>query len=585
MSDFTAKLVSRTQTALARENLWTTLFGIFWMGYFITIWSKMLWIDEEGNLWTGLVNIWGDWAAHFSMQSAFAFRSLTDFSSPFLYGQTLSYPFVANFLSGLVVRLGVPWHVAPILLSAFFSLATVWALWWFFTTILRSKNVAVLASTLFLLNGGLGFVNFFSGTLAAADPLSFILNPQVSYTNIEPQMIRWINVIDSMIIPQRAFTLGFPVALMLLTLVWKTFLREGSRKKKTVHTLPIKKIVIIGFALGLLPILHTHSFLAVFVILCCWSVGDLIRVVLERDSAWRAQLLQQATGWALLATSAAAVALPLASFFILQNAGDHFISWFPGWYAAEGKIGWLAFWMLNWGVVPFFAVLSLCKQLSNKKEVAEKWSLLSQYLPFLLLFLLLNLFLFQPFIWDNTKLLVWASVGFSALAASGLQILWRSRSYVPLQKIVALVLSVSMVFSGALDVFRLQRVELHSYQMYSAEDLALAEWVRAETPAESTWLTSDQHNHWLINLTGRQPLMAFRGWLWTHGYNYSQVERDVMQMLGNPSANAALFAQYDIDYITIGPSEIHDWAADPQVFDALFPVVLETENYSIYQVK
>jgi uncharacterized membrane protein len=76
--------------------------------------------------------------------------------------------------------------------------------------------------------------------------------------------------------------------------------------------------------------------------------------------------------------------------------------------------------------------------------------------------------------------------------------------------------------------------------------------------------------------------MAYKGWLWTHGYNFNQVNTDVIAMFTNPVKSLAIFRAYNISYIVIGPSEIKDYQANLTEFDKKFSLVIETKNYKIY---
>jgi hypothetical protein len=547
------------------------IFFLFWGSYFLYLWSKILWLDAAGNLIVGGVNVWGDWAAHFAIQSQFAYYSLFATKSPFVIGQVLSYPFVSDWLAGVLTVLGVNFFLAPVLLSAVWSLVLLGALWWFFATTLRSQTTAVLASLLFLLNGGLGFIYFIQDLTTATDPLGFLLGPLPEYTAIESQAIHWISVINSMIIPQRAFVMGFPIALFVLASIWRQFFIY----KKTNKIF----LMLMGLILGILPLIHTHSFLAVGVILACWTIGDLTQLALTHSKKIKERLVS----WVIVAGCTALLAVPLCSYFFLQNTNSHFFTWMPGWYITQDNVSFVVFWLKNWGVLPLIAALGLWSTVSAAKKKPAKIVVLFQYLPYLVLFTLLNLWLFQPFIWDNTKILVWVSVGFSALAAVGLQSLWNNPVHQYFNRALVLVLFCFSTFSGVLDAYRVIQIHDHTYQMYSADELQLAEWARVNTPRTSVWLTSDQHNHWLINLTGRQTLLAFRGWLWTHGYDYTAIEKDLTALFQNPEKNEALFAKYNISYIVIGPSEKNQWGAQEEMFAKLFAKVQSKPGYSIFK--
>jgi hypothetical protein len=236
--------------------------------------------------------------------------------------------------------------------------------------------------------------------------------------------------------------------------------------------------------------------------------------------------------------------------------------------------------------VPLLAVVGLVKISFDKK-----WRYTLPWLiPSAILFLIANIWILQPWAWDNTKYFVWSSVGFSGVVG-WLFVQWwdriktlRHRWLRPLPATLVGLLLWLCIWSGVLDAYRIQRVELHHYQMYSAEDLELTEWVKHNTDPNSVWLTGNNHNHWLFNLTGRQTLMAYPGWLWTHGYQYRELETEVAQAYRGGDASQEIIKKYSVTYAVIGPSERHELRAHEQSFLQQYPVVFKTANTKIFDV-
>jgi hypothetical protein len=118
--------------------------------------------------------------------------------------------------------------------------------------------------------------------------------------------------------------------------------------------------------------------------------------------------------------------------------------------------------------------------------------------------------------------------------------------------------------------------------MYTKEELDLADWVKSNTPPGSTWVTAAYHNHWLFTLTGRQPVMSYEGWLWTHGYDYIRYKNAAHAMLSEPEKSLPLFDSYNVDYAVVGPIERRDDGAKESEFARVFTPVLQTATYTIY---
>ncbi len=145
----------------------------FWLVYFTYFWSYALTYDSAGNLVAGEVNIWGDWAAHLTMTTALAARGPWLTTSPLVIGQPFSYPFLTNLISAQLLR-WLPLTLAMTLPSLILSLIFIWALYYFYRRLFASTGLALLASILFILNGGTGFTHFLQDLTASSQPLATI---------------------------------------------------------------------------------------------------------------------------------------------------------------------------------------------------------------------------------------------------------------------------------------------------------------------------------------------------------------------------------------------------------------------------
>jgi hypothetical protein len=564
-----------------------------WSAYFSWFWHKALTFNEYGDLVAGHVNIWGDWAVHLTMTTAIAERGL-NITSPILVHAPFTYPFFINAVSALLIRLHIDLISAMIIPSLLFSIALVLTLLWSFKQFFKSWNISMLATTFFLLSGGLGFLYAGKTLLTSNNPVYELLNPSQRYTRIDQVGIKWINVIDSMIIPQRAFSPGFSIAVIALTLIYQWWTKH---KKNTW------RVILAALLIGILPIIQTHAFLAVFIILCVWAVSAISVDVLfakAKDHKTKFDLLlktaKSAVPWIAIAAIVSIFAIPLlvqigALRFNSSSSAitTHSFSFLIGWLANEYKQPWWFFALQNWGLVPIVALFGLFIHSFQFKSKSDRAKQFLAFVSFFVLFILANIILFQPFSWDNTKIFIWAHFGFSGLAAYTIAH-WHSKTKkLPntAKKRIGIFLLCGLVLtltaSGALDAYRILRHQLDSYVFLSKDELALADWSKQNTDPHSIWLTGDQHNHWLFTMTGRQPVMAYRGWLWTHGYNYRPQESAVSKLYTQPQNNLSLIKQYDIEYVVIGPHEKNVWKANEQAWSDLFPVVHQSSTTRIFR--
>ena len=78
--------------------------------------------------------------------------------------------------------------------------------------------------------------------------------------------IRWVNVIADMLLPQRATLFGWALLFPTLTVLYKAVF-ENRRE----YFIPA------GVLAGGMPMVHTHSFLAVALISACWLLAELTK--------------------------------------------------------------------------------------------------------------------------------------------------------------------------------------------------------------------------------------------------------------------------------------------------------------------
>jgi hypothetical protein len=138
--------------------------------------------------------------------------------------------------------------------------------------------------------------------------------------------------------------------------------------------------------------------------------------------------------------------------------------------------------------------------------------------------------------------------------------------------------------SGGIEAARLIHPQAETHRLYTKQEIELADWVRANTEPNSVWLTGTHHNNWLFNLTGRQVLMAYEGWLWSHGYEYAGVKKDLESLLKDPNQEN-LLNKYDVGYAAIGPLEVEDSGADFKKFEKNFTPILETVDVKLFKRK
>jgi hypothetical protein len=289
------------------------------------------------------------------------------------------------------------------------------------------------------------------------------------------------------------------------------------------------------------------------------------------------KLLLPSRGWLGFAAAAAVTVLP--QVLLMQAGGGEAhagsgmlrsIRWQPGWLSANAQ--WPLFWLRNLGPLLPLAVWALWQW---KSEAVTRRLLGAM----LMLFVFGNLVVFQPWDWDNTKILLYAYVAICILASALLVSAWRSGSILARAGCV-LALLVSLL-SGV-------RLQLHvlagkdRFTFLTREELGLAEWARAQTPAHTRFLVGLQHNHPIPVLSGRPVIMSYEGWLWSQGHDPEPYERDVRAMYALGPGADSLLDHYGVGRVVIGPDEVRRFDPDTLAWRARFRSVYRSARYEVF---
>jgi hypothetical protein len=203
----------------------------------------------------------------------------------------------------------------------------------------------------------------------------------------------------------------------------------------------------------------------------------------------------------------------------------------------------------------------------------------------LALFTVSNLVYFQPISWDNSKLMLWSYLALAALVATWLETLWRARGAfrIPV-RVFALAALLSLTATGAIELLLLQRVDHHTLEILSPAEMQLADEVRAGTGPRDRFLTSKDHNHWVMVRAARPILMGYTGWVWNFGFEYDRTEKDMEIMFRGGAESLRLLRQYRIHYVVIGPAERRNFNPPQDFFPKRFPVAFRSGDTEVFDV-
>jgi hypothetical protein len=584
-------------------------YAIFYLVVGVVFWRafQRAMIDLPDGIYTGLLNNFGDLPFHLSVITSFAYGNNFLPEDPTYAGVRFTYPFLTDFVSAIFVRCGADLRQAMFIENFVVALAFVGLLHRWALVMLRDRLAAVLTPVLVILNGGLGWVMLWQVNQNQNSLVDLLKALPPSFTVIPETTWRWGNTVSALLIPQRGFLLGLPLAVIVFTQWWlagekheeenegkqgkrgkgqkgekgKRVTGQGKNKKATsaeAHragsasskrfprslspfspiSLSDRRMIAAGIVAGLLPLVHAHSFVVVMV------VGGCMALLQWR---WRA--------WMVFIIVASLVALPQLWWSTHNSAvsAAKFFEWQFGW--DRGKEDAIWFWFKNSGL---FIPLTIAAILWRGKQPLVSRRLLIFFLPFSLCFIVPNVLKMAPWIWDNIKVLFYWWVGSAPLVALLLARLWRQGE---MKRVAAILLFACVTLAGALDVAGIL-LKPNQYQVFDAAGVSFAESIKKGTQPRALIIHAPVHNH-PVFLTGRRSLMGYPGHIWTHGLDFVQRESDIRKVYSGSPETASLLRKYNVAYAVVSPLERNIMNVNEEFFSK-FQIVGEVSGYRLYKI-
>lgn len=501
------------------------------------------------HYWAGYVAIWGDWSTHIAYILNFANRGFVLPFNPQYLGEPFRYHFAADQISALLLNIGFTLVQATIFPSIVCHIALIYVVYAFFLSVFKRKLIAMISSVLFFFNGGFGVYFETYGSL-----LSQITGNEYTHlatlTRSDDYGYRWMNFFLAEFVPQRAFLLGAPITIYLLTHMWHIY-------ENGVRTVTKKRMFIWGIVAGLLPIIQFHSYyvvLAVSVFVFAVSLRDNRR----NFSRWVCFFLPLVgISWALISNIFGG--LPEGSIRLqLGGIGPH--EFFP--------LVW--FWFINLGIMAILIPYSYMKATPRVRLF---------YVPFIFFFLLANTVLFQNDDWNNRRFLIYWYLFSAGLVGNLLTSLIRRKQVL----ISCLIFSVA-ILSGVIDSASLLNTQRQSNKWFSSKDLDFSKQIMTMTSPDAIFLTAPADTFSTITL-GRQIVMGWDGWLQNYGKDSQQRKNDIRLIYENIGESNVYLQRYTIDYIIVGEIERRMYNINSDIFDERFSVLLKNDKTTVYDVR
>lgn len=555
-------------------------------------------VGADGGWWVGQ-STYGDLPMHMSFVTSLKNASFPPDYSLFP-GQQLSYPFLMDSLSTTLYLFGFSIQTALTVPGTLMMALCYMGVMILAREMTAGKKTVVLATLLFFLNGGLGFLYNFdlaggtdsSGTLTVVERVKDILDGyyQTPTNQPTPYNLRWSNVIADLMIPQRTLLGGWCMVLPCFYLLYSAF-APNCRKTQDFMALPFinvqgeqgviragereRMVVLLGVWGGALPLIHTHSFLALG--LC--TVGMMVYDLIHDKERWA--LL---CWYAVYGVIALVLSLPQLIGFTFQQvfqggSTTSFLQFWPNWvngYQSGSGFQfydlYLWFYVKNIGLPFIMLILALFEKNPKHRR------LFAGALPIILA---VETVRFQPNIYDNNKLMYLAWLLCCMIVADWCRQVWHRLKGMRGRGVLALMTAVVMFLSAGLTLWR---ECVSNYQAFSSGAVQAGEYIRDNTEEHTTFLTGTQHLNPVASIAGRNIVCGPDLWLYFHGLNTTERKADIARFYTDPAENLDVLEKYDVDYIYVSSYERSSYAVDTEALDALFTQIYDNWEATIWQV-
>ncbi len=496
--------------------------------------------------------LFGDAAFHSSLVTSFSQGANYPPQYPMMAGTLMRYPFLIDFYSSLLDRLGLglQWSIVLPGIALLASLLAILYLLGCRFTGRRVGGLTVVALVIF--SGGVEFIQAFIDWQTLGVPLQeFLTTQNLNYTTMY-DLNYVVTNFTVIVMAQRAALIGFAAGALIILICYLLYV-----EKPIVEIHARKVLAFAGLIAGLLPLFHTYSYICVLV-----STGLLFIIYREKRCLYF-------LGPAVL------LALPQA-IYLYSQMGSSYLRVEVGWMASSVQ-AIPGFWVVNMGVGLMLLIAGLLVAGKHRARF---------YVPYVAIFVIANIFVFQPWDYDNHKFFSFWLMPSALFMAAALVYVYNLRK---IGKPLYAILLIMTTLTGLLAVTSLVT---HPYTEFSSDQIYVAEWIEGHTPADAVFLTGDSATHPAIALAGRLSYLGYYPWMYTHGINTDDRIAEVQSIYNADNSTAMLqkLHQLNISYVCLGPDETQSstYTINNTLFEHWKPIFEYTnaygQSYKLYKV-
>lgn len=489
---------------------------------------------------------WSDFASHIPLIRSFSFGENFPPEYPLFSGPPIRYHFLFYAAVGILEKIGLRLDYAlniPSLLGFSFLIFMIYI---FSKEIFKSRATAILSVILFLFNGSLSFIKYFS-TFGISKESFFNLITTDKFISFGPYDGSIVSAFWNLNIytNQRHLALSYGLSLLIIYFFIKTNFKIG-----------LKKSILLGIVFGFSFILNMAVFAVTLFVL------GILFLLFNKNRLY------------LLITLLIGVIIALPQYFWMQSATSSFKPLLHFGYLIENLnlYSFVNYWFQNFGLHFLIIPLALIFISKIQRKIL---------IAFFSLFIIGNLIQFSPEIAANHKffnLFLIVGVMYSSFM---LVFLWNKKYYL---KIVSIILFIFLILSGILDFFPIlndRKISLSDFQ--NNKNIY---WIINNTNPNSIFLnTSYLYDD--ASLAGRKIFLGWPYFPWSQGYD--TLSRDNLRKSLLTTNEKNYFCKYalenKIDYIELNENN-NETKVNKKFFDLNFSEVYVNKSYllTIYKI-
>jgi len=492
---------------------------------------------------------WSDFASHIPLIRSFSLGSNFPPQYPIFPGEPIKYHFLFYFFVGMLEKIGLRIDWALNLPSAISFAVLMFIIYLLGKELFKSKAVGILSLIFFLFNGSFSFIEFFKLHPLSANTLNEIIASKV-FSSFGPYDGKIVSAFWNLNIYTNQRHLALALAILLLIVF---FIVRFERKKKN---LPLYLIILFGFLIGILPLLHSSVFLMVLVVL------GILLILLNHQ---RRSLF-------LILLIGPLISLPRVLFL---KETTTYIPHLQLGYLVPGKssiYSFVYYWFMNLGL----SLILIPAGFFISPKPIKKF-----FIAFFALFLIGNFFQFSIEMSGNHKFFNAFLIIGNMFSAFLLVKFWKKFR---LLRPIVIITIFFLIFSGIIDFFPIKNDSFITLADYPKNPDV--QWIMKNTPKNSIFLNTS-YLYDQASLAGRKIFLGWPYFPWSLGYDTNKRGELMKNIFAQTNKNATckLLQENSINYIEVR-SRQNDFPMISGLFSREFKLVYlnSTTNLSIYDV-